>query len=169
MEKGVTLIECLIVLTVIGIVSAMTAPSIRHQLKLRQLTESMDEIALRFRQARHLAVYTGQEHYVNFAMQENNWCILVSPSVCDCSSSGCDPNSILPPLTHNDSQGTIITGSSFSPSTHTAFRGTSGMAYGSAGTLNVSRANIQAKIVVSNLGRIRGCLINDAYRGYPAC
>jgi len=76
-RKGFSLIELLLVLGIIGIVLAMSYPSIRNSLETRSIENGARDILTTIQRAKFQAVKTKENHRVRFYQQDERWFFLI--------------------------------------------------------------------------------------------
>ncbi|MGL4269392.1 MAG: prepilin-type N-terminal cleavage/methylation domain-containing protein [Plesiomonas sp.] len=168
MQKGLTLIELLVTLTVASILLAVAIPSYENIRKAQEIRNNTEIIFGFVDQVMQKAKQSNKK--VSFFLSENNgsWCMGASDSSspsCDCVAniSSCKVNNV--PAIINDISSSV------------SFHGLDGSRYFEffgmrnsmlAGNISVSNDYGVAKLLFSRNGRIRVCSENNI-GGYAPC
>lgn len=170
MERhGFTLVELLIGLAISAILLTMSVPAMQQQLALMQLSKVLNGGLSQFRRAQALAVYSGNDVVVVVA-SGTNWCLATTTAVCNCQVSGdCISAGEIPALSYASHPNITLTENTLSPASHTQFTGGIGTNEGYAGTLTFKAYHLTGKLILSNLGRVRACIVEFQYGAYDKC
>lgn len=176
---GVTLVELLVTITVVGILAAVAAPSFQSMLERRRLIAATEGVYAHLQFSRSEAVKFGRDAPLNVSVKTGTpWCIGISNTVssCDCNQTdSTNATACVYGPTGTTSMRNFI-GSEFTnislatnqanlqvDSIRGAFGGTAGTV-----TLTSTPSSWTTKIIFSQLGRIRICSDNGI-GGYPSC
>jgi len=170
-ERGVTLIETMIVLAIIGVLAALAAPSFQRQMEAQRVEGAAEALVAALQDAKSKAVMTSQDVYLvitggaiclapNCSVQANatnNWCFGIAPpgvAACDCTAANsCETGTV---VNSTDYSGVGIT---FNTATSRRFRPIRGTA--TSGTIRFFAGNNQSLgVTTTTIGRIRICKDN---------
>src|SRR6266480_3132072 len=85
--KGITLIELVITLTVLGILALAAIPSVITFVQNHRLASTADQLAVMLQYARSEAIKRNTNVYVSFTSGDN-WCYgIQTGSACDCTNA----------------------------------------------------------------------------------
>lgn len=143
MRRGFTLVEMLIVLAVIGIVTAVIVPGAGR---------SADRIAVEHQATRIVVAY--RQAWIAARTQQRLAILRITPdSIAIRAVRGAaDPDTVLVSL----QPGPAMAGVTLQSSSHTAVFGPDGIGLGAANTTHILvKGAVTRKIVVSRLGRVR--------------
>ena len=150
---GFTLIEMLIVLAILAIIATLTAPSLGLIVEKNAIRSVAERIKLDLQWTRTEAIKRSRNLTVYF--NKDGGCygistkILTNPITADCICTDCDIKTISALKDHNNLEFSAVT-----PPTNFKFmRGTVPV----GGHLRINSQNLQLKVIVSSLGRIRIC------------
>ena len=168
-KNGFSLPELLVILAIISILAMVAAPSIQHQLSMQRLVRALDSVSSQFQRARSIAIHSNSNMVVSFATN-NSWCLAIARQACDCAQQGnCTSPLALPAVTSLSHPEVAVIKNTFNPASHLTFNGRSGMPSGQAGTLTMQAGSLQGRVIVSSLGRVRTCLVNQQFGPYRSC
>lgn len=168
-QQGLTLIDVLIVLTVLSIVCGFSAPSMKTMLDKRRLEGIANEVQADLQYARSEAVSRNRTLRIDFSRDEHGSCYVVHSGGCTCHGDGavsCEmPEAALKTLSIPASSG-IALDSNVSSITLDPVHGTVTPTV----TLRMATsAGLEVRHIVNFLGRVRSCSPNRTVSGYPAC
>lgn len=153
-ESGFTLVELMIVVTIIGVIAALAAPSYQRTIEKNQLKQAVESLKADMQFARTEAIKRSADVYVS---RENgnsgSWCYGLSLDDCDCeetNTSESDYCSIK-----------IVSGSEFSATNLNSSDADSKFSFrrGTIGANGVtfSTDHYVARVVFSSVGRVKLC------------
>jgi len=168
-QHGLTFTELLVSLSITAILATLAVPAFSEQLSLLKLTRVLDNAALQLRRAQNLAIASSTNVTVSHA-GGNNWCLVIALNACDCKvAGGCKAVGGIPPVNIRTHADVTLEKSTYKAATHPTFSASSGGVSGQAGSLTFSINNLSGKVIVSNQGRIRVCLLQRRFGGYAKC
>jgi len=152
---GVTLIEMLIVLAILAIIASLTAPSLGLIVENNAIRSVAERIKSDLQWTRTEAIKRSEDLTVSYNQAGGCYGIstkvLTSPITAGCICTGCDLKIIDALRDHNDLSFSALTFTETPTSPNFKFmRGTA-----TAGSLCINSQNLQFKVIVSTLGRIR--------------
>jgi len=177
-QSGVTLIELLITVAVLGILISLAVPSFTSTIERRRLEGAAEELYSYLQFARSESIKRATDVRVYFTNTAGaDWCYgLKVNATCDCTetdstqSDYCEIDGVKKIVNQDDHQGITINGSSQPFSGWFAFDNRRGTAE-SGGVTFINSYEI--RVAVSTLGRIRVCGNNDTALpdliAYDAC
>jgi len=160
--KGMSLLELLIAITLIGILAAISIPSYQKYLQLQKLAGTTENLYFTLQYARSEAIKRNTNVYVSF-QTGTNWCYGVNPnSACTCSTANsCTLGSKSAPNNNQLSlSATGLTNNSVS------FEPNHGAAI-TASTETFTVTGYSASVQIKALGSLRLCSSDLA--GYQSC
>ncbi|GAC14409.1 prepilin peptidase dependent protein A [Aliiglaciecola lipolytica E3] len=169
-QRGLTLLEIMIVLSVIMLLATLGAPSIIQMLQHQQLKGTLQTSYFLLQQARSTAI--SQHNSVTAQFQKgSDWCIALSDTgPCNCQvKSACTVDNIEYRISALDYPQVKISDTTMGKDQTIVFDGVRGTAIGNAGTGVFSNGNETAKLIVSNLGRVRICMQQGKLGAFQKC
>lgn len=168
--NGFTLIELMVVVSILGIILAIAAPSFKLYFEKYRAKRAAETINALFVNARSEAIKRNQKVYAVFKVSDDDatWCIGLSDSSnsCNCHTAGsCQIDSADRIVDGDDFHGVLLT----NPANNIFFTFDP-----VRGTTTANNATVQSeggksvKVVLSGLGRIKLCS-PDSGMGHPAC
>lgn len=169
-SKGLSLFELLITLSIVSILVVAGVPAYLELNEERKVKGAIEASYFFVQQSRSVAVTKGTDVTVDF-VAGSNWCIGISDSgSCSCSTANsCTVDSIEQVLDATDYSGVAMEQLSFGASDEAVFDGTRGISSGSSGSFVLSNNTIDAKLILSNMGRARICIDAGSLGNYPSC
>lgn len=174
--KGFTLLELLLVLTLLGLLLGIGVPAMSRQLEQVRLSRAAETLASDLRLARQLAIERQQAVYVNFSGQTPA-CYTISDRVgCPCtdSANACIIRSALGRYARiadrSHFNGIALDEVRFGINGYTRFDPRRGTAR--SGHIDLRGTdNRRLRVTISLLGRVRICRpdVNQTVTGYPLC
>ncbi len=160
-NTGFSLIEIMIVVAIIGILTAIAVPSYQDMIERNRLKQAVEALKSDMQFARTEAIKRSND--LRLTLIAATWCYGIDDgnTACNCGTVG---DCAIKTVDGRQFQG--ITADNNNDVTFSFRRGTAG-AMGST----FSSPNYQARVVVSNMGRVRICNPNGLKRlpGYPDC
>lgn len=175
---GLSLVELLVTIAVVGILATLAAPSFQSMLERRRLIAATEGVYAHIQFARSEAVKFGRDTNLNVSVKTGTpWCLGISNATanCDCNTAaacvyGPDANSDGNPDMERNLSGSDFTNVTMSTGQSNllvdSIRGGFG---GTAGIITLtSPSNLTTKVIFSRLGRVRICSDSNI-NGYPSC
>ena len=165
-QRGVTLIEVLVVVTIIGILASFAIPSYQDTIERNRLKQAAESLKSDLQLARTEAIKRSQDIAISRSPgNAGAWCYgLNIASACTCSTAG---SCSIKTVSGSDfSNAVTMDASASNNSTFDFRRGTIG-----ANGVTFSTAHYAARVIFSSAGRIRICTPSGStgLPGYPAC
>jgi len=165
-QSGITLIELIIVLAIIGIFTTQVIPFIQSSVEKTRLKGATEKLYVDLQFARSYAITQSKPIYLSFKPQGIQWCYGIDDQAsCDCDiPDDCAINGVENITTFNEFNGIHLMKAKFGKHHYTVFdpaRGTS-----QSGGLNngtawfTSSKGYTTAVIVTRLGRIRICSPN---------
>lgn len=167
---GLTLLELLITISITTLVLTLGVPAVLAVQKNMQLKGAVEVSYFAFQQARATAVATRQNIHVALNASKN-WCIALSDiGLCDCTVyAECAVEGQEQIIQHSDFHLIELRDIKFGTDNVAVFDGVRGLAIGNAGSVVFSDGDKQVKLILSNMGRIRICMMAGNLGGYDPC
>ncbi|MGS2720295.1 GspH/FimT family pseudopilin [Paraglaciecola aestuariivivens] len=168
--SGLTLLELLITFSVLLLLVTLGAPALTSVQKNLQLRGAAQNSYFAFQQARSSAI--AKNTPITVAIQAGeNWCAAISDSgECDCRVvNQCTLDGAEYKIDHSDYRFVQLHKVTFGKQQIAVFDANRGLAIGHAGSVIFSDGDKQLKLILSNLGRVRICAIEEPLGGYPKC
>lgn len=168
-QFGFSLIEMLIVLAIVLIVFSMAAPAFQHQINLGKISRVLDSVSSQFSRAQLVAMQTNQAVHVSLN-HSGHWCLHVSMLPCNCQKpSTCSSVVSIPTINYYNHNPVKIVNNTFNPAGFTRFAPSTGLTAGHAGAITFNAGDVTGKVILSNMGRTRTCLLNQQYGHIEQC
>lgn len=158
---GFSLVETMIVVAIIGILSAIAVPSYQDMIERNRLKQAVEALKSDLQFSRTEAIKRSND--LRLTLIAAKWCYGIDDgnSACDCRTAGdCAIKTV------DGSQFQGITLDHNNDVTFSFRRGTA-----SAMGSTFSSINYQARVIISDVGRVRICNPNSLKKlsGYPSC
>lgn len=161
-QRGVTLVEVMIVVVIIGVLAALAVPSYRDMIERNRLKQAAESLKSDMQFARTEAIKRSTDLRLTLT-GTTSWCYGIDDgnTACACGTAG---DCAIKTVNGADFQG--ITLNAANSATFRFRRGEAG-AMGST----LSSTNYQARVVVSDTGRVKICTPTGStgISNYPAC
>lgn len=159
-QIGFTLLELMIIVAILGILTALAAPSFTSLLERRKIIASAEAIQSDLRWARGEAIKRNKQVAVIF-VTDSPW----SYAIYD---NPYGSYTLLKTVDGSDFPSTTLSAASFAGGTsYTIFNPARGT--GSAGTVKLTSTSGEVHVVLSLLGRARICSVDGNIGGYATC
>lgn len=164
-QQGITLIEIMVVITIIGILTAIGVPSYQDMIERNQLKQAAESLKSDMQFARTEAIKRSVDVVVSRTPgNAGAWCYgLNTATACDCGTVGsCTIKTVL----GSDFGSAVNMASANNNSSFDHRRGTTG-----AGGITFSTSHYAARVFFGDVGRVRICTPSGStgLSGYPAC
>lgn len=169
-EYGFSLLELLIVVSIVALVVMIGAPSVVETQKRYKLKGAVESSYFSMQYARSAAVSSSTDITMQFK-DGAQWCIASSDAgVCDCNVvNSCTVNGVEQVVKAADFSQITMDDLSFGANDAAVFDGVRGLAVGNAGSVVLSDGINEARLVLSNLGRVRICMQQGQLGAYEPC
>lgn len=169
-SKGLSLLELLISLTIVGILVSVGGPAFVQYNDERKLKGAVEASYFLLQQARSVAISKGTDVTVDFA-SGTNWCIGVSDNGdCNCATTNsCTVDGVELVLDATDYSDVVMQSLTFNGANQAEFDGTRGISTGNSGSTVFNNGDTQVKLILSNMGRARICVVSGQLGTYSAC
>ncbi|WP_026376981.1 GspH/FimT family pseudopilin [Aestuariibacter salexigens] len=169
-HKGMSILEMMIVVSIIALVVVLGGPTIVESQRIMRHKGAVETAYFTLQSARAGAISRAANTTINFET-EDPWCIGVSDvGVCDCQTlDSCTVDGVEQIIQQSDYNGITLQEINFGGNDFMVFDGQRGLALGNAGSFVFSDGNVEARIEVSTLGRVRICTEEGNLGNYPAC
>jgi prepilin peptidase dependent protein A/type IV fimbrial biogenesis protein FimT len=168
--NGFGILESLLVLSIISLLAVMGTPHILASLHHQQLKGALQQSYFLMQTARAEAISQNKAITVQVIAGEN-WCLAANDSgPCDCTiANACSINQLEHSVTAAQFPNIKLTKTVMGKDSAVVFDGTRGIAVGHAGSGFFSNDESEAKLIVSNLGRVRICMLRGSMGAYQTC
>jgi prepilin peptidase dependent protein A/type IV fimbrial biogenesis protein FimT len=169
-QHGISLVELMVTVSIIFILVIFGGPSILASQKSLQLKAAVESSYFAFQNARAAAISSGKDISVSI-IDTSNWCIGISDSgVCDCTVlNSCVIGSVEQLVIARDFKNINIQNVRFGVNNLAVYDGIRGLSIGNAGSMVFSDGVNQAKLILSNMGRVRICVAAGDVGRYLPC
>lgn len=159
-ERGVTLVELLTAVAVLGIVMAIAAPSFQNTINKKRIKDATETLYADLKHTHSESIKRQANLFVSF-QSGANWCYGVDDSAaCDCSTSNdCQIDGVEKVIRSSDFSGTTMSFSGFTSGggfVYVQYEGIRGVASNS-GTVTFSRAGFSSTLSSNKLGLLDTC------------
>lgn len=169
-QSGLTLLELLITISILVLVVTLGSPAINSIQKNIQLKGAAQSSYFAFQQARVAAITKGKD--VTVAIRPGaKWCAALSDSgLCDCTVPlACTLDGVEHKVGFADYRYVAVNKVTFGADDIAVFDGNRGLAIGHAGSLIFTDGDKNLKLILSNMGRVRICAVDEALGGFALC
>ncbi|MEP0177324.1 MAG: prepilin-type N-terminal cleavage/methylation domain-containing protein [Paraglaciecola sp.] len=168
--QGLTLLELLVTISILALLVTLGVPSINSAQKTLQLKGAAETSYFAFQKARSFAIAKGVDISISFR-EGDDWCVALSTAgECDCLiTKQCLVDDIDYSVNASDYGFISMQQLKFGTLQLTTFDAARGLSMGHAGSLVFSDGLNELKLILSNMGRVRICSVNNAWEGYAKC
>ena len=158
-NQGITLIEVLVVIAILGILASIAVPSYQDMIERNRLKQAAESLADDLKFARTEAIK--KSNSVTLVFNNTSTCYgITTGGACVCTTTGsCD----LKTVDVSQFSGITMTGN---PVTFTFQRGTT--TNSASITTTINSAHYQAGVIASPIGKVTICTTGHVM-GYPSC
>lgn len=169
-NSGLSLIELLISVSIVSILMTVGVPAFMELNEERKLRGAAEGAYFFLQQAKSEAITQATDITVDL-VQGDSWCLGINDSgSCSCNiSSSCTVNGIEMVFNSEDYPEVSMSDLTFGDSDQTSFDGVRGIASGNSGSFILSNSDTEAKVLLSNMGRARICVVSGSLGNYPSC
>ena len=169
-QQGMSLVELMVVMSITMLLLTMGAPAWLSAKDDLQLKHAIEASYFLMQHGRASAIGSGNNVFATFTPGPN-WCLgLNVGGPCECAvADSCRLNALDMRVSGQDFNTVSVAHLRFGDNTSAVFDGARGIAMGNAGSVVFSDHDTQAKLIVSNLGRVRICISAGELGGYPPC
>jgi len=170
-ERGVSLIELLVGISIVAILTAVAVPSFTSMLESRRLVAATEGVYAHLQFARSEAIKLNSD--LNFSIKAGiPWCLGISNDTanCDCNTGGACVFGPAGSTSERNLSGSEFTNVTLSTNqSNILIDSIRGAFSGGGGTITLtSPSNLETRVIFSRLGRARICTPGNV-GGYPAC
>jgi prepilin peptidase dependent protein A/type IV fimbrial biogenesis protein FimT len=168
--QGMSLLELMLVISITMILMTLGVPSLldsKQQLHIKQAAQ----VSYFFMQhARANAIASSEDVYVSIRNGQS-WCIGMNMSQrCDCLiDNDCSVSGVPTRINNSDYASVALLQFSFGQNSSAVFDGERGMAMGNSGSVTFGDSHDKIKLIVSNMGRVRLCVLEGNILAHPSC
>ncbi|WP_162558578.1 GspH/FimT family pseudopilin [Saliniradius amylolyticus] len=168
-QSGISLLELMITVAIISIVVMLGAPSFVTAFQTQHLKGASEATYFTLRFARSEAISQASDITVDFNSGAN-WCVGVSDTgSCDCTAANsCQVRGVEQVVKAADYGDVAMQNMTFVGG-ESQFDGMRGTSAGNAGSLEYTLGGSTFRVILSNLGRARICLVSGNMTGYDSC
>lgn len=169
-NRGLTLLELLVTLSILTLVLTLGVPSLLSAQRNMQLKGALEVSYFAFQQARSMAISKQQD--IRLVLDaSSNWCLaLTAAEQCNCQLfQDCVIDGVEYAVRGTDFHLIALSEVKFGKQQQAVFDGVRGLAVGNAGSTIFSDGVNRAKLILSNMGRVRICVLDGQVGAYPAC
>ena len=168
-QKGLTLIELLVAIAIMGLMVTIGAPAILDALKANHVKGAAEASYFSLQYARSVAIAQGADVDIDF-QDGANWCVGVSDGgVCDCTMvNSCTVDGIEQRVLAADYGNVTVANITFN-NQRSVIDSRRGLAIGNAGQLEFTDGDNTLRLVLSNLARPRLCVVAGSISSYEDC
>ncbi len=180
-QAGVSLVEVLTVVAVVGILAALALPSFQEQFSRSRMRSAGEQLRADLNLARSEAVKRDRNVVMSFKLNpDTSWCYgMHLLTACDCAVTDVTNTNycFLDRDAGNVPVAAVVTSTDFRNITFDAvpfggqltFSSVRPSLAASSATLISTDSDARIRLVVSGLGRVRFCSPSSSLSGYPAC
>ena len=169
-EHGFSLVQLLIIVAIVAIIASQSVQSFSTMLKAIELKGAVQLVYFQIQAARHQAIAKQQDIQLDI-VDGQYWCIgITDQATCNCQSSqSCTIDGVEKVTSYDEFRFVQLAASTFAHNNQSRFSPPRGLAQGYAGSVTLTNAEQDFKVIVSNTGRGRICALNQAISHYPKC
>ncbi|MAJ68507.1 MAG: hypothetical protein CBB67_010760 [Alteromonadaceae bacterium TMED7] len=169
-EHGFSLVQLLIIVAIVAIIASQSVQSFSTMLKAIELKGAVQLVYFQIQAARHQAIAKQQDIQLDI-VDGQYWCIgITDQATCNCQSSqSCTIDGVEKVTSYDEFRFVQLAASTFAHNNQSRFSPPRGLAQGYAGSVTLTNAEQDFKVIVSNTGRVRICALNQAISHYPKC
>lgn len=165
-----SLLELMITISISLLLVTIGSPAWLTNKQNLQLKHAIETSYFLIQHARASAIASAKDIYVSF-IPGTNWCVGLNLAMpCDCTKvASCRLNGQDMLVSQQDFKAVTLANLRFGGNASAIFDGARGIAMGNAGSVIFRDKHTQAKLIVSNMGRVRICVIEGELGSYPQC
>jgi Tfp pilus assembly protein FimT len=169
-QHGMSLLELMVTISITILLVTIVTPAWLTTNNNLQLKHAIEASYFLMQHGRASAIASGQDIFVTFKPGPN-WCLgLNAGGPCECAiTNSCHLNALDMSVSQQDFGTVSLTNLRFGGDASAVFDSARGIAMGNAGSAVFSHNDTQAKLIVSNMGRVRICVAQGKLGGYPLC
>lgn len=168
--QGMSLLELMLVISITMILTTLGVPSLldsKQQLHIKQAAQASYFF---MQHARASAIASGEDVFVSIRTGQA-WCLGMNVSqTCDCLvEDSCSVLGVQTRIQQSDYASVALLQSRFGQNNSAVFDGERGMAMGNSGSVTFGDTNDELKLIVSNMGRVRLCVLEGDILAHTPC
>ena len=174
LERGLSLVELLVTIAILGILASIAAPSFQSMLERRRLIAATEGVYAHLQFARSEAVKFGRDANLNVSIKTGTpWCLGISNATasCNCNTAAAcvyGPAAVMERnLIGSEFTNIALTTTQANTQIDSIRGGFTNFTNGSI-TLTSSPSSLTTQVFFSRVGRVRICSSSNV-GGYPSC